>query len=85
MSLTIKTASQIADDAKAAEQVRAADAARRYLADTDWMVIRAIETEKPIPQDVIEARALARKTVNETKQHITLLESAQTSQEVKDQ
>ena len=67
MRLTIKTASQLAADAEAAEQVRAANAARRFLAETDWMVIRAAETGKPIPQDVVEARALARKTASETK------------------
>ena len=47
------------------EQVRAqANAiARQYLADTDWYVIRLQETGAAIPQEILEARATARATV----------------------
>lgn len=61
MSLIIRTAEQIAVDAAAAERARAAAAARRYLAETDWMVIRAAETGTPIPAEVAAARMAARK------------------------
>lgn len=35
----------------------------RYLESTDWYVIRNIETGKPIPEDVIEAREIARASI----------------------
>lgn len=39
--------------------------ARRYLAETDWMVVRAAEEGgKPVPKDVLAARAAARKTIS---------------------
>lgn len=34
--------------------------ALKYLSDTDWYVIRQVETNKPIPQDILDARAEAR-------------------------
>ena len=63
MSLTIKTAEDLAADAEAAQRARDAIAARRFLADTDWMVIRATETGKPMPDDVAAQRAAARKAI----------------------
>lgn len=50
-----------------AAEREAADAivrARRYLAATDWMVVRAAEGGKPVPKDVLAARAAARKTIS---------------------
>jgi hypothetical protein len=38
--------------------------ARRYLAETDWMVVRAAEGAKPVPKDILAARAAARKTIS---------------------
>ncbi|MGY6535336.1 MAG: hypothetical protein ACXIVG_08335 [Pararhodobacter sp.] len=61
MVLKIRTAADLAADAEAAEQARAAANARRYLAKTDWMVIRAAETGLPLPDDIAEARAVARR------------------------
>jgi len=63
MKLTIRTAEDIAAEAATAERARAIAEARRYLAETDWMVIRASETGKPVPEDVIAARAAARKII----------------------
>lgn len=37
--------------------------AAAYLAETDWMVIRAAETGKPVPDDVSTRRAEARKSL----------------------
>ncbi len=49
--------------AKAAVEARESKraAARRYLAETDWMVTRSIEIGKPIPDDVKAAREEARR------------------------
>lgn len=33
---------------------------RKYLADTDWYVVRQTETGAPIPQEILDARATAR-------------------------
>jgi hypothetical protein len=63
MKLTIRTADDLAAEAAAAKRARANADARRYLAETDWMVIRASETGKPVPEDVIAARAAARKII----------------------
>lgn len=42
-------------------QIQVNAEALRYLAETDWMVIRASENQdKPVPQDVLEARQAAR-------------------------
>ena len=60
MSLTIRTAEDIAADRAAAARARAAAEAHRYLAETDWMVIRAAETGKPVPEEVMASRAQAR-------------------------
>jgi hypothetical protein len=64
MRLTIKTAADLAAEAETAARARAMAEARAYLAETDWMVIRAAETGKPVPEAVTEARAAARKTLN---------------------
>jgi hypothetical protein len=63
MFKVIKTPEQIAAEKTEAERARIAAEARRYLAETDWMVIRAIDTGKPVPDDVTEARAKARKQI----------------------
>jgi len=42
------------------EALRQANAARRILAETDWYVIRQIETGQPIPANISAARAEAR-------------------------
>jgi hypothetical protein len=44
-------------------QVAANKQARRYLASTDWYVIRQGETGEPIPADVTDARAAARAAI----------------------
>ena len=64
MSLIVKTAEDLAADAEAAQRARDAIAARRFLADTDWMVIRATETGKPMPEDVAAQREQARKVAS---------------------
>lgn len=45
-------------------RTEAQKAAREYLAETDWMVTRAAETGKPIPEDVLAKRAAARATLS---------------------
>ena len=60
MSLIIRTKEDIAAEAEKKKRASAAEAARRYLAETDWMIVRSTETGKPVPPDVIEARAAAR-------------------------
>ena len=60
MSLIIRTARDLAAGRAAAERALAAAEARRYLAETDWMVIRAAETGVPVPEDVAERRVAAR-------------------------
>jgi len=37
--------------------------AKKYLAQTDWYVIRSIETGVPVPEDITAARAAARANV----------------------
>jgi 2,4-dienoyl-CoA reductase-like NADH-dependent reductase (Old Yellow Enzyme family) len=64
MKLMIKTSADLAAEAAAAEQARAVAEARAYLADTDWMVIRAAESGKPVPDDVIAARVAARVVIS---------------------
>ena len=43
------------------EALRQANTARRTLAETDWYVIRQIETGQPVPANITAARAEARK------------------------
>jgi|GEM_PF-1639092 len=40
-------------------------AALSYLRDTDWMVIRRMEVNTPVPADVTQKRAQARARLNE--------------------
>jgi len=47
------------------EALRQANAARRTLAETDWYVIRQIETGQPIPGQISAARANARQKAGE--------------------
>lgn len=35
-----------------------------YLLSTDWYVLRLIETQKPIPEDVVNKRSIARTNMN---------------------
>lgn len=37
--------------------------ALKYLAETDWYVVRFAETGKPIPEDILAARAAAREKI----------------------
>ena len=64
MPLIVKTAEDLAAEAEAAQRAREAIAARRFLADTDWMVIRAAETGKAMPEDVAAQREQARKVAS---------------------
>jgi hypothetical protein len=64
MKLIIKTAADRAAEAEAAAREQAKATARAYLAETDWMVIRAAETGTPIPDDVAEKRAAARQAAS---------------------
>ena len=56
--ITADSKEQAAADA-ARESAR--EAALRYLAETDWYVIRASDTGKAVPKDVAKRRAEARK------------------------
>jgi hypothetical protein len=38
---------------------------KKYLADTDWYIVRHVETGVAIPQDILTARALARQSIVE--------------------
>ena len=38
--------------------------ARQLLADTDWYVVRASETGKPVPETILEQRGLARELLS---------------------
>ncbi len=52
-----------AEAAACALEVAQAEA-RAFLASTDWYVARKVETDKPIPADVLEAREAARVTLS---------------------
>ena len=56
----IKSAAEV--QAEKADQERKADRANalRYLAETDWYVIRAQEMDEPLPKEIAKARAKAR-------------------------
>ena len=60
MGLEVRTAKQIAADAKAREDEARRTEARAFLASTDWMVVRLAETGTPIPAEIAEKRAQAR-------------------------
>ncbi|WLH32685.1 hypothetical protein [Pseudomonas canadensis] len=53
----IKTPADIAQEVSAEE-------ARRYLRDTDWYVLRQIETGQAIPDDIKSGRKAARDTIS---------------------
>lgn len=59
----LKTAEQKAAEAAQAELDRVNAEARKYLADTDWYLVRALETGKPVPADVVAQRDAARAKV----------------------
>lgn len=63
-SLKIKTAEDLAAEATTKAREDAREKARAYLAETDWMVVRMAETGQPVPQDILELRAAARKAAN---------------------
>ncbi|WP_426108481.1 hypothetical protein [Pseudomonas sp. TWR1-1-4] len=53
----IKTPADIAQEVSAEE-------ARRYLRDTDWYVLRQIETGQAVPDDIKLGRKAARDTIS---------------------
>jgi hypothetical protein len=55
------TAEEIQEDNQRAVR----DAAKKYLADTDWYATRKAETGKAIPEDVLAKRAQARTDASE--------------------
>jgi len=65
MFKTIKTAEQIAAEEAQQEQERINADARRYLAETDWYVIRLQETGVEVPADVLVNRQAARDRIKE--------------------
>lgn len=56
-------------DSRTAEQIAATERElhnrihKGYLSDTDWYVVRQLETGKPIPQDILDARQVARDSI----------------------
>ena len=58
------TAEQKAAAATAAQRETEMAAARDYLQSTDWMAIREAEGVKPMPDDVREKRAEARRVLS---------------------
>lgn len=46
------------------ELAAAKGAARRYLQDTDWLVLRQVETGQAVPDDIKAARNAARDTLS---------------------
>lgn len=61
-ALKIKTAEDLRAEIDAAQRAERRAEALRYLAETDWLVTRQMETGKAIPADVAAKRAEARKT-----------------------
>ena len=60
------TETEIAEGMAAAERQTASDASRAYLRETDWYVMRMIETRRGIPVDVLDKRQAAREHVLQT-------------------
>lgn len=60
------TASMKAADAVAAEAAQNNTAQKAYLAATDWMMLRQLETGKPMPPEVAIARQVARDKTTKT-------------------
>ena len=54
-----RTDEQIAVD----DQDRISVEAKRYLDDTDWYIVRKYETDKDIPQEILEKRAEYREQI----------------------
>lgn len=63
MFKVIKTPEQVAAEKMRQEQDRVNEEARRYLAETDWYIIRNQETGKEVPADVLAERQMARDRV----------------------
>jgi len=65
MFKTIKTAEQIATEKAKQEQEKVNAEARRYLAETDWYVVRHQESGTEVPADILAERQAARNRVVE--------------------
>ena len=59
----MKTAEQKKAEAEQAEIDRVNAEARKYLADTDWYLARAMGSGQPVPAEILEQRAAARARV----------------------
>lgn len=57
-----------ADDAETIKKKERAMEYKAYLASTDWYVMRYVETQKAIPDDVTANRAKARQYIKEANQ-----------------
>ena len=66
MTIKITGKTQADLDAEAAETARTErnDTARAYLRETDWYIIRNVETGARIPNEVVERRAAERLKVD---------------------
>lgn len=51
--------------AELALQISEAADASAYLAETDWYVVRAFETEKPVPDEILAKRAECRSLIRD--------------------
>jgi hypothetical protein len=60
---TSKTADLSDDQQKMFVQIQTNQSAREYLANTDWYVIRKLETGKEIPTDISQKRIQARANI----------------------
>lgn len=61
----MRTAANLAAEKAEAELEARKSEARRYLAETDWLVTRQAETKKPIPKGTLDQRAAARSLLSE--------------------
>ena len=61
----VQTAENKEHAAAEAAREAAREAALRYLAETDWYVIRATDTGKAVPKDIAKRRAEARKAAGQ--------------------
>ena len=62
--LNIRTAADLAKKDKAEKDRRKVEEAQAILTETDWYVVRQLETGKPIPKNIATKRAKARKDAN---------------------
>lgn len=60
MKLIIRTAEEIAQEQSRIAEEAARARALAYLASTDWMITRQMETGKAVPGEVLQNRAAAR-------------------------